>query len=625
MPLSNACETCASYLFTFGAGYPASGASRSAQRAAQMPRISSNTLGTNSTFPRKHSHTYTPHTAITIVRPRALSSSSPLDTYHCFYIFFYFLEMRVLAVATLALAVASTGYAAHLPRNNRRFATSSESSDISAKLDAFEAKYAAHMRERGVPGMFFGLATADNIIRTGGIGVLDVTKPNVKVNGDTLFGIGSTTKAMTAALLGTLIADGKVGSVYDPIRKYYPFFELKDSYASEHCAFEDAMSHRTGLPRYDILEYVDRYGDPDNIAKRLKYLEPTNAFRTKYEYNNLMWDVIGHASVHVINSHSGSHRNATYESAMQERVFKPIGMNRTTTLTDTALKNGNLAAPHYRASPGVAKVVQHEDIGIGGPSGSVYTSANDATRYLQTLLHHGVSPAGKRVLASDFVDELIKPRMVVKASTGGKMADSDKEFNIEMYALGWRVENFRGRRLVSHGGAVVGFSTYFAWLPEHGVAAVASVNSELDFTGEAAVYDLLDIFFGEDNRGKDWLKLTNRDMPPYQLPHPVPNTQPSHSNYGDYAGVYVHPAFGEARITFNKSSKSLNLSTFGRQVTCTLAHYHYDTFSCRYNALPSMAVDFMVSFHTDTHTGKVNKVSVPLESSAPEVVFIRTN
>ncbi|KAI8871386.1 hypothetical protein GQ42DRAFT_113351, partial [Ramicandelaber brevisporus] len=75
---------------------------------------------------------------------------------------------------------------------------------------------------------------------------------------------------------------------------------LKDPYASEHCSFEDAMSHRTGAAAFDVLEYVDRYGDPDGIAKRLKYLDPANEFRTTWQYNNLMWDIIGHAAVHII-------------------------------------------------------------------------------------------------------------------------------------------------------------------------------------------------------------------------------------------------------------------------------------------------------------------------------------
>ncbi|KAI8871387.1 beta-lactamase/transpeptidase-like protein [Ramicandelaber brevisporus] len=301
-------------------------------------------------------------------------------------------------------------------------------------------------------------------------------------------------------------------------------------------------------------------------------------------------------------------------------------MNRTTTLTNVALKSGNLATPHIPVVNASAKAVEHDDIGVGGPSGSVYSSANDAIRYLQTLLRRGETPAGKRVLESSFVEDSIKPRMVVGAVAGGQKADNDKDFSITTYALGWDVENFRGSRLVSHSGGVVGFSTFFAWLPEYGVAVAASTNCEVDFTSEAAVLDLLDIFFGEDNRGKDWLSIFDSRFkpPPPQLPKPVPNTKPSHASLDEYTGVYAHPAFGSISITLGKASGVLVFEAFDKRISSELKHYHYDTFSCRISILPSIPFDLPITFRTDALTGKINQASIPLDPLAPEITFTRT-
>ncbi|KAI8870507.1 beta-lactamase/transpeptidase-like protein [Ramicandelaber brevisporus] len=536
--------------------------------------------------------------------------------------------MRILALATLTLAVANMSSAAHIPHSNRR--TAAASPDFDAKLDAFEAKYDALLRKRGVPGMFFGLATTDSVIRTGGVGALDVATPAAKVDGDSLFGIGSTAKAMTAALLSTLVAEGKIAALSDPIRKYYPHFALKDPYTSTHCSFEDAMSHRTGMADFEILEHVDRYGDPDGIARRLKHLDPVHEFRTTFSYNNVMWDTIGHAAAHIINANANtedgsSSDSATYETAMQDRLFKPIGMDRTTTLTDVALKNGNLATPHQRLAPDAAKALNHDDVGVGGPSGSAYSSANDAIRFLQTLLRRGESSTGSRVLEENFVEDSIKPRMIIGSAVGGPKADSDTDFTITTYGLGWFVENYRGRRFVYHSGGVVGFSTFFAWLPEHGVAAVAATNCEVDFTSETAVRDLLDIFFGEDNRGKDWPKIFDREPRFPKLPPPVPNTTPSHADLSDYVGTYSHPAFGDARVSYDDARKSLVLDAVSKHVNCDLKHYHYDVFSCSYTYWPSIIYDLMVSFQTDPRTGKINQFSIPLDLSAPDVIFTRTD
>ncbi|KAI8869031.1 beta-lactamase/transpeptidase-like protein [Ramicandelaber brevisporus] len=526
----------------------------------------------------------------------------------------------VVAVALLCSISASLALGS---QGNRRVSTSSASTDIQAKLNAFEAKYDSLLRQRGIPGMYFGLTTADSVICTGGIGVLNISKPDTKVDGDTLFAAGSTTKSMTAALLGTLVADGSVKSVSDPIRQYNPWFALKDPYASEHCTFEDAMSHRTGLVRYSMVEHVDRYGNPNDLIGRLKSLDPAHEFRAKWYYTDIMLDTVGHTAAHIISS-SSSKKHVTYDGAMQQRVFKPMGMNRSTTLTSVAIKNGNLAAPHVRDSSSTPVVVDHDDIGVAGPSGSAYTSANDATRYLQTLLRRGVSPSDDRVLPSEFVDELIKPRMLVEATIGGQKADTDHEFGISTYGLGWFVETFRGRRLVTHSGGVIGFSTYFAWLPDHGVAAVASVNIESEPLCQAAVFDLLDIYFGEDNRGKDWATLFERHGNPSQRPDPVPDTQPVHKNLGDYGGTYTHPAFGDIHITYDERINKLYMVGIGGNVHCELKHRHYDIFTCMFPTAFSGSYDALVTFHTDTLSGDVNKISVEMDDEEIGVDFSRS-
>ena len=178
--------------------------------------------------------------------------------------------------------------------------------------------------------------------------------PNTPVTSKTLFGTGSTSKSQTSAALSLLIDDDEQypGLSWDtPISHTIPDFVLMDDWATNHITFDDALSHRSGLPRHDYS-----YGPPnatqEDVTRSLRYLPLTREPRTTFQYTNTMFAVVGH----VIETLTGMRLG----DFLRERIWSPLGMDHTFLYNDEAMDyvkshdSVQLATP-YRWVPDQAK------------------------------------------------------------------------------------------------------------------------------------------------------------------------------------------------------------------------------------------------------------------------------
>ncbi|MBF0507616.1 MAG: serine hydrolase, partial [Deltaproteobacteria bacterium] len=237
------------------------------------------------------------------------------------------------------------------------------------------------------------------IILSQGFGVSRV-KTGQKVTPDTLFAIGSCTKAFTATALGALVDEGKLN--WDtPARDYIPFFKMYDEYVTAHLTLRDMLTHRTGLARYDSL-LSDIPQTRKEIVDRLQYLEPNKGFRSGFEYSNIMYVVAGFLAEQV----SGK----TWEDLVRARILTPLNMKSTNFSPDEMQKAPDFALP-YREENDVVKQIPFAQIKAAGPAGSINSNVRDMANWLLVWLNKGQFN-GKKIITEKTSQDILTPQII---------------------------------------------------------------------------------------------------------------------------------------------------------------------------------------------------------------------
>src|SRR5438067_10165914 len=162
----------------------------------------------------------------------------------------------------------------------------------------------------GVPGCAVAVVHEGEVVLAEGFGMRDIDR-DLPVTAATLFPIGSSTKTFTAALCATLVRDGLLE--WDrPVRDYLPEFRLHDPAATDGVTFRDLLSHRSGLPRHDLLWYTAGANvTRDDLIAALRHLEPNRGLREVWQYNNLLYTTAGHLA--------GRLHGSGFEEAVRDR------------------------------------------------------------------------------------------------------------------------------------------------------------------------------------------------------------------------------------------------------------------------------------------------------------------
>lgn len=316
----------------------------------------------------------------------------------------------------------------------------------------------------GVPGVAFGILQNDRVVFAGGSGVRELGKP-AKVDRDTLFMIGSNTKALTTLLLAKLVDDRRL-SWDTPVVSVMPSFRLGDDATTNSVRIRHLICACTGLPRQD-LEWIFEYDGvtPAAVVAALGRMQPTSKFGEMFQYSNLLAAVAGYVAAHVADPKL--ELGASYDRAMQARVFDPLGM-KATTFDYARVLRGNAASPHAMTLDGKPTAIaldRNYSIIPVRPAGAAWSSVTDMLRYVAMELAEGALPGGKRYIARD----VLLARRAPQVSIGKDVT----------YGMGLMVDTTYGTTLVHHGGATFGYHSDMMWLPEHGVGAVILTNGEL--------------------------------------------------------------------------------------------------------------------------------------------------
>jgi CubicO group peptidase (beta-lactamase class C family) len=415
----------------------------------------------------------------------------------------------------------------------------------------------------------------DQVLLAKGYGVREIGKPE-KVDENTLFAIGSNTKAFTATAIGLLVQEGKI-SWDDPVTKYLPTFQLHDPHATKLITIRDLLCHRSGLATWagDILLLSDY--PTEDIVRRLRYIQPGFGFRDGYGYSNLMFVTGGL----VLSTVTG----LSWDEFIKQRIFDPLGMANSVTGPGFFGDRKNIATPHEDVHGQIQTVTYRDDTNVGA-AGSICASVSDIAQWLRFQLNDGCLD-GKQLVQTSIIEETHTPHTLIPILGIERKLFPTRHFYA--YGLGWFLNDHHGKLVIRHTGGVDGMLSSTIFIPEEKLG-VAIFTNKLPNTGYLALtYYLVEKLMGIPPR--DWIQAyldfdkelkeeaeeANKKVRGTQVKETRPSLPLKY-----YAGTYNSLIAGDADITEKDGSLHIQLKAHG-SMSGELTHWHYDTFLCKWD------------------------------------------
>ena len=450
----------------------------------------------------------------------------------------------------------------------------------------FEARVEKLRQQVGVPGMAIAIVEDGRPTLARGFGVRALGE-SAAVDADTIFPTGSTGKAFTVAALGILVDQGKIGWD-DKVIDHLPWFQMYDPWVTREITIRDLLVHRSGLGlgAGDLLMVPRTNLSRAESVRRLRYIKPATSFRSGFAYDNVLYMVAGQ----LIEEVSGE----TWETFVREHVLQPAGMLKSTSDDEARFATADRAQPHARMNGGLrgvgdqSRLDERDDLGRNAaPAGGLAVSANDMTRWLLLQLDAGRLPGGKDRLFSQAAHEQMWTPVTLQPIEPRPEALKATQPMFNAYALGWDVRDYRGAKIVWHGGAVFGFLTAVVLIPEKNVGFSIEINSEDGQIIVGLMFELLDHYLGA--RTNDWpakfmaLKQQRlvKGLQAYHSAAATPaNVGPS-LPLSRYAGTYADPWYGNIEIAQAGGTLTIDFKSTPR-MGGTLEHWQYDSFVTRF-------------------------------------------
>ena len=454
--------------------------------------------------------------------------------------------------------------------------------------EAFHVYVEQAVSDWNATGLAVAVVRGQELLFARGYGVLELGAP-APVDEDTLFAIGSTTKAMTAAALGILVDEEKL-DWDDPVRRHIPEFEVADPWVSEAMTIRDLLTHRGGLPNTDLFWY-GQDTDMDEMLSRLRHVEPAYSMRSGFVYQNVMYATAGE----VVKRVSGM----PWHDFVDSRIFDRLGMERTVPLVALTRGRDNVAAPHHVVD-GETVVIENAPVDSVAAAGSVWSSAREMSRWLRMLLAGGVAADGARVLSAEVVEEMFRPQSLVDRA-GFYPSQQLTKPKWVTYGLGWFQQDYDGHAVDFHTGSIDGMVAIAGLIRDEGIGVYVLGNRDHVEVRHALMLRAFDALLGSPPR--DWsaeLKELYAGLAETQAKAlealratRVEGSRP-HLAPSGYAGTYRHEIGGE--IVVRAGDEGLRLE-YGPGLHGPLTHWSHETFRVVWDA--RWRGEALIAFHLD--------------------------
>ena len=431
------------------------------------------------------------------------------------------------------------------------------------------------MAQWKVPGLAVAVVKDGQVVLARGYGVRELGKAG-RVDADTLFDIGSNTKAFTAAALGTLVAAGKLGWD-DEVVKYVPALRLESPYVTQEITLRDLLSHRSGYCDPFAMWYPSD-DSTANVIERLRYQKPTYGFRAHFCYDNAMYMVASQ----FVQAISGT----SWNDYVASHLFAQLDMTRTVSTTAAVAAASNVAIPHGEVDGRVEVIKPYwsNNMDVFAAVGGINSSVRDMSHWLIMLLADG-RYHGNKVLDPAIIRAMEAPQELIQDDSElmGWLRTQTPDSRFYSYGLGFLLQDYAGHELVWHAGDIDGMASALALVPDEHLAVVALSNMNQNRAPEGVVFHVLQGYLGlahrdvggaiyaylqkqkaqADAAGK---KLAAAGRPGTHAPRPL----------ADYVGSYTDPFYGTASV--REEGGHLVLQLGNPMFVGDLQHWNGDTF-----------------------------------------------
>lgn len=470
------------------------------------------------------------------------------------------------------------------------------------------------LKDRKAAGFAVAVVNKDKIIYAKGFGYRDYEK-KIPVTPNTLFAIGSCTKAFTCMLMGMLQKDGSVD--FDKqARDYLPDLKFFNNEMNNNITVRDIMCHRTGLPRHDYSWYLFNTASRDSLLQRLQYQEPTAPLRQTWQYNNFMFLAQGMIAENKYGK--------SWEQNIKEKIFDPLGMKTSNTSIKDLEKSAEAALGYALVKDSIIRKLDYYNINAMGPAGSINSSVNEMSNWVMAWINGGKFN-GKEIFPYGFMKDAMSSQMVI----GAALPDKEKpDIHFATYGFGWMLTSYRGHYRVEHGGNIDGFSASTCFFPSDSIGIIvltnqngSAVTSLVRNTIADRMLKLKPIdWLGDRKAADEKAKAAAKEAEKKVVSNKKTGTNPSHS-LKDYEGLFNNKGYGNLEIFSKKDS------LFFRTVNgdAWLRHYHYDVFELfpidkKEGIDTSGPAQINLHFHMSA-SGEIDKVTMPIQPGLADIAF----
>lgn len=464
-------------------------------------------------------------------------------------------------------------------------------------------------------GFAIGIVKDGKIIHAKGYGLKSINS-KAKVTADTPFGIASNSKAFTAAALAILVDQGKI-NWDDKVVDYIPEFKMYDDYVTHNFNIQDLLTHRSGLGlgAGDLMIFPEGLNfTMDDILSSFQYFKPKSAFRTKFDYDNLLYLVAGELTARV----SGK----TWEDFVDEEILKPLEMKNSYSNYPFNLKNNTTALPHsfdgkslQSISSFQQKLSSKKEDKLNGAAGGIWSSANDMCKWMLLQLNKG--KYGKNLEKQIFTAQQQKEMWKMHTPINREQ-DPRSPFKVHFsgYGLGWFVSDFNGFLKVEHSGLIAGMASEVTLIPELELGIVVLNNSEESgFLNGLLGYIMMDKYLNL-NTGINWLEMAKGlqqqkqkigDPDSDKVWAKVEANKNVKIEIDNYVGKYKDNWFGEVEVT-NKNGNLFFKSIKSPRLNGQMLFYNSNTFAIKWE-YQDMKADALAIFSLDEN-GKAESIKM---------------
>ena len=357
--------------------------------------------------------------------------------------------------------------------------------DVIEKLsDAIEYE----IKDKNLNAISIAIIKQDDFFWAEGFGFIDEEK-KIKADENTIYRVGSISKLFTDI---AIMKKSEVGDIdIDlPIQSYLPKFNPKNIYNNNPITLRQLMSHRAGVLREPA--YGNYFADNETSLK--KTVESVNNSSlihppgTITKYSNAGIAVVGYTLEKVFQK--------PYVEYMQDNILTPLDMNASSFKFKKSMSLNLAEATMWSYDERSFKAPRFE-LGMI-PAGSLYSSVTDLAKFVNMIFSDG-SINGEKFINPDTLKEMFTPQF-----TGSKVSG---------YGIGFRISKHNRYKMISHGGAIYGYSTQLSALPEPkiGVVVASSVDISNSITRKISSY-ALDLLIAKEKR---------LDLPEYVKTKPI--------------------------------------------------------------------------------------------------------